>query len=188
MSNFDFVKAVDWPEIYSDCARAESYALTDPRSACIYSRRAVEHFVDYLYDVLALPIPYQDDLSARINDAQFKAKVGAGIATKLNLIRKLGNHAVHDQKPIQPRAALDALRELHHVMVWAAFHHSANPQAVPLKAAFDPALAVKSAPVPREEVAKLIARFKAQDEARAKALAEKDELAAAKDAEIAAAA
>ena len=159
MANFDFVKAVDWPEIYSDCARAESYALTDPRSACIYSRRAVEHCVDYLYDVLALPIPYQDDLSARINDAQFKVKVGAGIATKLNLIRKCGNHAVHDQKPIQPRAALDALRELHHVMVWAAFHHSANPQAVPLKAVFDPALAVKSAPVPREEVAKLIARF-----------------------------
>ena len=102
--------------------------------------------VDYLYDVLALPVPYQDDLSARINDAKFKAKVGAGIAAKLNLIRKLGNHAVHDQKPIPPRAALDALRELHHVMVWAAFHHSANPQAVPLKAVFDPALAEKAAP------------------------------------------
>ena len=38
----------------------------------------------------------------------------------------------------------------------------------------------------REEVAKLAAKFKAQDEAHAKALAEKDELAAAKDAEIAA--
>ena len=186
MANFDFVKAVDWPEIYSDCARAESYALTDPRSACIYSRRAVEHCVGYLYDVLGLPVPYQDDLSARINDAKFKAKIGAGIATKLNLIRKVGNHAVHEQKPIQARAGLDALRELHHVMVWAAFHHSANPQAVPLKAVFDPALAVKSAPVSREEVAKLIARFTAQDEARAKALAEKDVLAAAKDAEIAA--
>ena len=59
MSNFDFVKAVDWPEVHSDCARAESYSLTDPRSACIYSRRAVEHLVDYLYDVLALadPVP-----------------------------------------------------------------------------------------------------------------------------------
>ena len=62
MSNFDFLKAVDWPEIHADCARAESYATSDPRSACIYSRRAVEHLVDYLYDVLALPIPYQDDL------------------------------------------------------------------------------------------------------------------------------
>jgi type I restriction enzyme R subunit len=74
--------------------------------------------------------------------------------------------------------ALDALRELHHVMVWAAFHHSAKPQAAPLKAAFDPGLAAKAAPLTRTEVAALAARFQAQDEAHAKALAEKDELAA----------
>lgn len=185
MSNFGFLSPVSWPAIHADCARAESYALSDPRSACIYSRRAVEHLVEYLYGVLALPVPYQDDLSARINDARFKAKIGTGIATKLNLIRKLGNHAVHDQKPIPPRAALDALRELHHVMVWAAFHHSTNPRAVPLKAAFDPALAKKAAPLTRQEVAQLAKKFQEQDEAHAKALAEKDELAAAKDDEIA---
>jgi type I restriction enzyme R subunit len=185
MSNFAFLQKVHWPEMHADCARAESYAASDPRSACFYSRRAVEHLVNYLYDVLALPLPYQDDLSARINDAKFKAKTGAGIAAKLNLIRKLGNHAVHDHKPIPPRAALDALRELHHVMVWAAFHYSANPNAVPLNAVFDPALAKKSAPLTRAEVAQLAEKFKAQDEAHAKALEEKDELAAAKDAEIA---
>ena len=78
MVNFDFVKAVDWPEIHADCARAESYALTDPRSACFYSRRAVEHLVDYLYDVLGLPIPYQDDLSARINDAAVQGEGRCG--------------------------------------------------------------------------------------------------------------
>lgn len=185
MSNFGFLQAVNWPEMQADCGRAESYATSDPRSACIYSRRAVEHLVGYLYDVLGLQVPYQDDLSARINDAQFKAKAGAGLAAKLNLIRKLGNRAVHDQKPIQPRAALDALRELHHVMVWAAFHYSANPQVVPLKSVFDPALAKKAAPLTRDEVAQLTEKFTAQDEAHAKALAEKDELAAAKDAEIA---
>lgn len=186
MSNFGFLERVGWLEVHADCARAESYALGDPRSACIYSRRAVEHLVKYLYGVLALPVPYQDDLSARINDARFKAKIGTGVATKLNLIRKLGNHAVHDQKPIPRRAALDALRELHHVMVWAAFHHSTNPQAVPLKAVFDPALAKKAAPLTRQEVAQLAKKFQEQDEAYAKALAEKDELAVAKDVEIAA--
>jgi type I restriction enzyme R subunit len=185
MSNFAFLQQVGWPETLADCARAESYAVSDPRSACFYSRRAVEHLVDYLYDVLELPVPYQDDLSARINDAKFKSKTGAGIAAKLNLIRKLGNHAVHDQKPIPSRAALDALRELHHVMVWAAFHYSTNPEAAPLKAAFDPALAKKAAPLTRVEVAQLAEKFQAQDEAHARALAEKDELAVAKDAEIA---
>ncbi len=186
MSNFAFLKSVNWPEIHADCARAESYALSDPRSACFYSRRAAEHTVDYLYDVLGLSIPYANDLSSRINDAGFKARVGMGIAAKLNLLRKLGNHAVHDQKPIPPRAALDALRELHHVMVWTAFHHSANPQAVPMQSVFDPALAKRAAPLTRDEVAQLARKFAAQDEAHAKALAEKDEQAAKKDAEIAA--
>ena len=184
MSNFAFLKSVGWPEINADCARAESYALSDPRSACFYSRRAVELLVDYLYEVLGLPVPYVSDLAARINDAGFKAKVGVGIATKLNLIRKLGNTAAHEKTPIPPRAALDALRELHHVMVWAAFHHSANPAAAPMKSVFDPALAKKAAPLTRDEVAQLAKRFAAQDEAHAQALAEKDDLAASKDAEI----
>lgn len=185
MSNFSFLKSVGWQEIHSDCARAESYATSDPRAACIYSRRAVEQLVDYLYAVLALPVPYKEDLSARINDAAFRAKVGNGIAQKLNLIRKLGNTAAHDQRQIPPRAALDAMRELHHVAVWAAFHYSTNPQAVPLKSPFNPALAAKAAPLTREEVAKLAAKFEAQHEAHAKELAEKDALSAAKDAEIA---
>ena len=70
-------------------------------------------------------------------------------------------------------------------MVWAAFHYSANPKAVPLEAVFDPALAKKAAPLTREEVAQLAKKFQEQDESHAKALAEKDDLAAAKDAEIA---
>lgn len=186
MTNFAFLKVVDWPEIYTDCAKAESYATSDPRSACFYARRTAEQLVEFLYDILNLPVPYKDDLSARINDTAFRAKAGQGIAQKLNLIRRLGNTAVHDPRPIPPRAALDALKELHHVMVWAAFHYSTNPNAVPLKAVFDPALAARSAPLTREDVARLAAKFKAQDDAHAKALAEKDELAAAKDAEIAA--
>ncbi|QUR65692.1 DEAD/DEAH box helicase family protein [Mycobacterium spongiae] len=185
MSNFAFLHAIGWLEMHTDCARAESYATSDPRSACFYSRRTVELLVDYLYDVLALPIPYKNNLAAKINDPKVKSKVGVGIATKLNLIRKLGNTAVHGVHPIPPRAALDTLRELHHVMLWAAFRYSTKPQAVPMKAAFDPKIAAQAAPLTRQEVAQLAAKFAAQDEAHAKALAEKDELAAQKDAEIA---
>ncbi|ART68885.1 restriction endonuclease subunit R [Mycobacterium dioxanotrophicus] len=186
MSNFAFVGAADWPEIHIDCARAESYLSSDPRSACFYSRRAIEHLVDLLYDILALPMPYKNDLSARINEQPFRAAVTPAIGQKLNLIRKAGNAAVHEQKPIAPAIALAVLRELHHVMVWAVYHHSAYPKAAPLKLAFDPKLAAKAAPLSRQEVAQLAAKFAAQDEAHAKALADKDELSKAKDAEIAA--
>ncbi|WP_182376738.1 DEAD/DEAH box helicase family protein [Nocardioides sp. WS12] len=184
MGNFDFVRQT-LPSLHDDCGRAESYLASDPRSACFYSRRAVEELVGHLYDLLSLPVPYQPDLAARINAAEFKARTGTGINQKLNLIRKLGNTAVHEVRPIPPQAALQVLRELHHVVVWAAFHHSADPGAVPTKALFDPALAVKAVPLSRDDLVKLAAKFKAQDDALTKALADKDELAAAKDAEIA---
>ncbi|WP_300006945.1 DEAD/DEAH box helicase family protein [Pseudonocardia sp.] len=184
MGNFDFARAT-LPSVHPDCARAESYLPTDPRSACFYSRRAVEGVVQHLYEVLALKSPYKNDLAAHIDNAAFKAKVGVGIAQKLTLIRKLGNAAVHEQKSIPPRVALDVLRELHHVVVWTAFRYSTDPQAVPTQARFDPALASKAAPLTREEVQQLATKFAAQDEAHTKLLAEKDELAAAKDVEIA---
>jgi type I restriction enzyme R subunit len=185
VSNFDFIKAT-WPTIYADCVRAESYLSSDPAAACFYSRRSIEQLVGHLYDLMGLAAPYKSDLAARTNDPAFKAKVGNGITQKLNLIRVVGNTAAHEGKPIQLQTALQVLRELFHVVVFAAFRYSTNPAAVPTGKQFDPALAAKLAPLSRQELAQLAARFKAQDEAHAQALAERDELAAAMDAEIAA--
>ncbi|GAB2991089.1 DEAD/DEAH box helicase family protein [Nocardioides montaniterrae] len=185
MSNFAFARA-SLPAAHADCVKAESYLSNDPAAACFYSRRAIEQLVGHLYDVMGLPEPYQSDLAARINSAAFKAKVGVGIAQKLNVIRRVGNTAAHEGKPIQPQTALNVLRELFHVVVFAAYRYSADPQSVPTKAQFDPALAAKLAPLARQDLVKLAAKFKAQDDAHQKELAERDDLAAAKDAEIAA--
>ena len=182
-ANFDFVRAA-WRDVFADASRAETYLYSDPRSACFYSRRAAEQLVGHLYEILDLPVPYQDDLAARINDAGFARIAGMGIGQKLNLIRKLGNQAVHAQQPIRPDIALAALRELHHVLVWAVFRHSAHPEGVPTGAQFDPALANQAAPLTRGDVQRLSAKFAAQDEAHAKALADRDELAAGQAAEI----
>ncbi|MGY1618175.1 DEAD/DEAH box helicase family protein [Geodermatophilus sp. SYSU D00691] len=183
MSNFEFIKTT-WPAVHADCASAEGYLASDPRSACFYARRAAEHLVGLIYDVDGLPVPYKDDLSARINEAAFQRRVGVGIGQKLNLIRKLGNRAVHDVHPIPARAAVDVLRELHHVVVWTAFRYSATPAVVPTGAVFDPKLAGSQAPLSRADVVKLAEKFRQQDEAHTRALQERDELAAAKDAEI----
>ncbi|WP_313405018.1 DEAD/DEAH box helicase family protein [Aeromicrobium sp.] len=183
MSNFAFVRQT-LPSIHDDCARAESYLASDPRSACFYARRVVEEVVGYLYDVLALPTPYRDDLAAKIGDAGFKAKVPQGITQKLTAIRRIANTAVHENRQIRPDVSLAVLRELFHVVVWTSYHHSPHPDVVPLQAQFDPSLAAKAAPLSREEVGRLAAKFKAQDEAHAKALAERDDLLAAHEAEI----
>ncbi len=184
MSNFSFAKA-SLPSVHADCVKAESYLSSDPAAACFYSRRAVEQLVGYLYDVLGLSAPYRDDLAARINDAAFKAKVGVGIAQKLNLIRRVGNTAAHEGKPIPQQVALQVLRELFHVVVFVAYRHSDDPQSVPTGRQFDPALAAKLAPLSRTELVRLAEKFKAQDEAHAKQLAERDDVAAAKDVQIA---
>ena len=184
MGNFDFLRQ-PWPDVHVDAARAESYLTTDPRSACFYSRRTVEVLVQHLYDVLALPVPYSDDLAARVNDPAFRAVIGTGIAAKMNLIRKVGNSGVHRSQPIAPQLALDVLRELFHVAVWAAFRFTAIPQQVPTGLQFDPSLAAKAAPLSRDELQQLAQRFRLQDEAHARALAERDELLAAHEAEIA---
>jgi type I restriction enzyme R subunit len=125
-SNFDFIKKT-LPAIQSDCARAVSYLAGDPAEASFYSRRAIEQLVQHLYDVMGLTAPYHD-LAARINDSAFKAKVGLGIAQKLNLIRRIGNTAAHESRPIQPQIALQVLRELFHVVVFAAYRYSTGPQ------------------------------------------------------------
>lgn len=184
MGNFDFARQT-LPTLHEDCARAESYLASDPRTACIYARRAAEQVVGLIYDVDRLPLPYKDDLAARINEPAFRNKVGVGTTQKLNLLRKLGNRAVHDAQPIPQRVAVDVVRELHHVVVWAAFRYSTSPQAVPTGATFDPSLAGRNAPLSRDDVVKLAAKFKVQDEAHAKSLAERDDLVAARDAELA---
>ncbi|MCK0111885.1 DEAD/DEAH box helicase family protein [Ornithinimicrobium sp. F0845] len=184
MGNFDFVRQT-LPSVHNDCARAESYLSSDPRSACFYSRRVVEELVGYLYTVLSLPIPYRDDLAAKINDAAFKAKVPQGITQKLTAIRRIANTAVHENRQIRPDVSLAVLRELFHVVVWTSYHHSPQPNVVPLEAQFDPTLAAKAAPLSREEVAQLATKFQEQDEAHARELAEKDERLAAHLTEIA---
>ena len=183
MGNFDFLRDT-LPGVFPDSARAESYLTSDPRAACIYSRRAAELLVNHLYDVLALREPYRDDFAAKANDPVFKARVGSGIQAKLNLIRLNGNDAVHQPKPVPPGAALATLRELFHVMIWAAFRHSPNPGAVPTGRQFDPQLAARAAPLTREDVQRLAAKFTAQDEAHARELAERDEVRAQLEAEL----
>lgn len=183
MSNFAFLKSA-LPNLHADAARAESYVTTDPRSACFYSRRTIELLVNYLYDVLDLPPAYRNDLAARINHSAFKAHIEPAIGQKLNLVRKLGNDAVHANRKITPQEGFAVLRELHHILVWAAFHHSVDPNVAPLSEKFDPKHAAKAAPLSREEVMRLAKRFQEQDEKHAAELESRDDLLASRDAEI----
>ena len=117
--NFDFLQA-EWPALYAEAKAAERDALFDPRTTVFYSRRTVELAVKWIYDVKQLPEPYKNDLSARLHDPKFISVVGHGLLAKMDLIRKVGNKAVHEPRPVQPDLGLRVLSELFHVLSWLA--------------------------------------------------------------------
>src|SRR5262245_10693415 len=124
MSNFAFLQA-EWGDLHEPAAKTEALANPDPRSSCFYARRALELAVQWLYKHEgALKLPYRDELSALLAEPTFKKAVGGAVFAKADLIRRLGNTAVHTQKRVSQLDALNATRELFHVLFWLARTYS----------------------------------------------------------------
>ncbi len=140
MSNFDFARAA-WPELATEARKAEHYAYGDPRSSVFYARRTLELTVNWLYRADAsLRAPYKDDLVALLYEPTFKQLVGPGILTKMDLIRKQGNNAVHRTSPLSHNESLAVVRELFHIIVWLASRYAPTAADRPIAGApFDAA-------------------------------------------------
>ena len=120
MSNFTFLQT-QWPDLYTSARRVEGYVQSDPRSACFYARRTLELAVQWLYSHdAAFQYPYDDNLAALLHEASFRNNVPHAVYTKAQLLRKLGNAAVHNNRQVTAQTALSATVELHHVLYWLA--------------------------------------------------------------------
>jgi type I restriction enzyme, R subunit len=154
--HFQFLKA-EWPKLHQAATKAETLAYPDPRTACFYTRRALEIAVEWLYECdNSLTQPYKDDLSAYLFEPSFKALVGINLHTKLDLIRKLGNQAVHGNRPIRPEDAVAALRELFHFCYWIGRNYALNPSHKPDPSTkFQPERLPRTSPIPAQTQAQL---------------------------------
>ena len=171
-SNFTFLKTA-WPDLAVEAIKAERNAAADPRGACFYARRAVELALHWLYDVDAtLSRPYKDDLSAMLFEPSFQTAVDQRIRTKLDFIRREGNRAAHDRKPIKQDAAVGVVKELFHVMYWLARTYARDADDAP-----HPSLAFELAAIPRPPSAE-------QRQASIEALRKREEENARRDAEL----
>jgi hypothetical protein len=106
MSQFAFLSA-DFAEVFAHASKAESLALSDPRSSCFYARLALEVSVNWLYardD--ALRDPFETTLAARIHEPTFRKLVGDAIVAKARIIKDLGNAAVHETRAVSPERAV----------------------------------------------------------------------------------
>lgn len=173
--HFQFLRS-EWSKVYEAAAKAEALANPDPRTACFYSRRALEIAMTWLFECdTSLSRPYKEDLSAFLFEPSFKILVGPALHTKLDLIRKLGNLAVHSSKPIRTEDAIVAVRELFHFCYWLGRNYGLKATDKPAaNATFNPDYLPKTSPVPTQTIAQL--------QAQAQQLAAKDaELAANKN-------
>ncbi|MDO9080796.1 MAG: DEAD/DEAH box helicase family protein, partial [Desulfuromonadales bacterium] len=101
---------------------------------------------------------------------------GPCLFPKIHTIQKIGNLAVHSDKPISSNDALHTLKELFHVLYWLARSYSPNAQTIG-KVLFDLSRIPQKDSAVADSNAEQLARLQAEQ-------AEKDARLAAKDAEL----
>ena len=168
-SNFGFL-ADQWPGIFQELRTAESYARRDPRSALLYSRRGLEHLVDWLYTAEeSLAVPLTDDLYNRLSGPRFAALVPSQVRDKMQAVRKITNKGVHGTQPVSTQVSLFIVAELFHVAIWLVGSYAANPASRPIPGtSFNPDL------LPSAPGAGVVQLTKAQAEKLAADLDQKD--------------
>ncbi|MGU8425115.1 DEAD/DEAH box helicase family protein [Clostridium perfringens] len=119
-SNFEFLKGKnDFESFSSQCLEAEKSIVVSPATCAILSRRALELAVKWVYaNDSDLVLPYQDNISSLIHNESFRELIDSSMFNIIKYIVKLGNVAVHTNKPITRGEAVLALHNLHQFVSW----------------------------------------------------------------------
>jgi type I restriction enzyme R subunit len=177
MSNFTFL-TTNWPELYETAREAEQNVNSAPRTSCFYARRSLERAVKWLYtNDSYLKKPYADNLAALIHEPTFRENLEPCLFPKILTIQKIGNLAVHSDKPISSNDSLHTLKELFHVLYWLARSYSPNAAAIG-KPLFDITRIPQKDSAIHDRNAEQLAKLQSD-------LSEKDARLAEKDAELA---
>lgn len=119
-SNFTFLTP-HWNDIAKTAMLAEKHTYTDPVISAAMTRKAMEAAVHWIFNNdYTLNRPYQTTLTALLHEQTFKDLVHNNTWQGLNLIRKLGNRAAHEMKPVKDTEALASLRYLYGFLRWLA--------------------------------------------------------------------
>lgn len=117
MSNFAFLPS-EFRTIAAAAVKAEGHIMGDPRAACFHARFALEAAVHWLYrHDASLRMPYDNQLGALIHEPSFQNLLPEAVFQKARAILKIGNQAVHSQRPIRQLEALQGVKELHHLLL-----------------------------------------------------------------------
>ena len=123
MSNFGFLSSVKKYRQFADAAvDAEKVYAASPAMCVVACRKALELAIKWVYSAdNDIRQPYKDNLDTLLSESTFIAVVDSRIYRKLNLIRKLGNVAVHSKSRISQYEALNALEILFEFIKWVDY-------------------------------------------------------------------
>lgn len=161
MSNFTFIPR-HWASIAQTTQEAEQHVYGAPLYAAMLCRKSLEEWVRWMYEHDEdLTLPYDTSLSSLIHEQCFKNVVAPMQFNHINLIRKLGNAAVHTNAKIKPQEALYALQLLHGFIGWITMVYGKEKPQIK---SFDESLLPKEAgkDKSKEELQKLEQAFHSQ--------------------------
>ena len=123
MTNFDYLKQESKFDSFSDVAIAAERILSiDVSTSVINCRRAMEFAIKWMYSVdKSLEMPYQDSLISLMSTDDFHNLIDDGLWKRMNLIRKIGNRAVHTGEKISVDEATLCLRNLFIFLDYVAY-------------------------------------------------------------------
>ncbi|MCK8045328.1 AAA family ATPase [Shewanella sp. 1CM18E] len=117
ISNFSFLNS-DYSKLAALAKQAESYVYSDPQTCAFKLRAFTELLVEYIYHYLSFEQTDGNDLFARLNNQQFRQAIPNEIQSKLHLVRKQGNNAVHNKADITVTDALWLVQECYFIGRW----------------------------------------------------------------------
>jgi len=118
MTNFSFIPT-HWDKLAHTAQEAEKKVYGAPDHAAMLCRRSLEEWVRWMYENDPdLTLPYDKSLNTLIHEQEFKETIAPLQFNHINLIRKLGNNAVHTNAKIKPQEALQSLQLLHGFIAW----------------------------------------------------------------------
>ena len=136
-SQFSFLEA-EFADEFEVASWAEEHALSDPGPAVIYARKCLEAGVKWVYrHDRALPQPYEDKLSAHLNEPAFKALADGRVFDVARKIQHAGNRAVHESKAPSKLEAVEVVSALFQFCLWLAFTYGRSSKPDP-SLRFDP--------------------------------------------------
>lgn len=143
-SNFHHISISHYRKLAATLQEAEKHTFTAPAYTAVLCRKSLEEWIRWLYENDAdLEEPYDTSLNSLLHNQDLRDLLAPSLFKQVNLVRKLGNDAVHASTRIQPEESLHALNIMHGFSAWVMRVYSEESINVP---AFDASIIPQETP------------------------------------------